>query len=436
MNLIVKRIVIFAILFQTGIVFAQWNLVGNNLENFGWHIQLAMSNSNTPYAAISSGIGIKVFELEGGVWTEIGDFPGINTGTVALEFNSLGDLFVSYIFIDFPEHRFKIKKYDGTNWTSLPDSPDFLGPDTRNLEMVIDSTDNIYMGYAIGSNVRVKMFDGTNWQDLGGNIGVIQSFIDAISMAVDNNDRVFIFYNNANDTQDSGVKIWDGIDWEFYGPSFEFPSQPGTALTINPENEPVIARENLGNISWEIYEFDGQDWIQLGEPIPNTTAGAIDLCYNNSGTLFFANYDTVQQKTIVSRYFGGSWDPIGEPFGGHNLSSGIDLEIDSLGVLYVSNVLDANTGAVYKNDEFLNVNSVNLENFIVYPIPANNEIQIQSESQITGIKVFDEIGREVLVKYDGENITSLNLSKLNQGIYFIQLTSVYGSQKIKKILKE
>jgi hypothetical protein len=66
----------------------------------------------------------------------------------------------------------------------------------------------------------------------------------------------------------------------------------------------------------------------------------------------------------------------------------------------------------------INIDNVNIESFkdndvIVYPIPANDVLYIQTNKNISELQLIDAIGRVVIISNDSQ----LNVSNLSNGVY-------------------
>jgi uncharacterized repeat protein (TIGR01451 family) len=82
------------------------------------------------------------------------------------------------------------------------------------------------------------------------------------------------------------------------------------------------------------------------------------------------------------------------------------------------------------NDGFVIDNSVK-----VYPNPAKNNININCNSTIKSMQLFDVQGRLLTVKLVNETQSNLDISSYANGVYFIKILSEKG-QKTEKIIKE
>ncbi len=93
--------------------------------------------------------------------------------------------------------------------------------------------------------------------------------------------------------------------------------------------------------------------------------------------------------------------------------------------------LDA-TGNLYYESTLLSVKDHDAFEFSVYPIPANNELNIATQVQLQNVKVYNLLGKTVLNIEQPSN--RINVSSLNSGIYLLALTSNEGAVVNKKII--
>ena len=114
---------------------------------------------------------------------------------------------------------------------------------------------------------------------------------------------------------------------------------------------------------------------------------------------------------------------------------------------YWENVSSNITGAVMmrplvgreiKTNNPASVNqSVNTKTIIIYPNPSNNsqEVFIKAENSIKSIKVYDCLGK-LQLEFQGENIENVNISNLNNGIYFFELLDEQNNTYFQKWIKQ
>jgi hypothetical protein len=80
----------------------------------------------------------------------------------------------------------------------------------------------------------------------------------------------------------------------------------------------------------------------------------------------------------------------------------------------------------------LNIVESVTDNINSYPNPVSNILHFNSELNISQIKVFNELGKKIK---ENTNSNTIDLSSLVEGIYFIKIVDVEGSQATQKIIK-
>jgi hypothetical protein len=109
----------------------------------------------------------------------------------------------------------------------------------------------------------------------------------------------------------------------------------------------------------------------------------------------------------------GSWVTFGE-------------DID--GELYVASIY----GSIYKiTDAALGLNSVDQNKLNFYPNPTEGIILFNNYSEPFDLIIYDIKGR-IVVEHNNYSSQELNISKLNAGIYFMQINNSYTQKLIKK----
>ncbi len=82
----------------------------------------------------------------------------------------------------------------------------------------------------------------------------------------------------------------------------------------------------------------------------------------------------------------------------------------------------------------LSINDVNVE-LTMYPNPADQFISVKSNEVLSGIRVIDMTGKEIIRKSIQSNDYSLDLGNLNTGIYFLE-ASTEGASKTMRFVKK
>ena len=89
----------------------------------------------------------------------------------------------------------------------------------------------------------------------------------------------------------------------------------------------------------------------------------------------------------------------------------------------------------YANLVFLNTPEFSSNLFKIYPIPFENDIQIESNNPLTNYKLFSLEGKIITEVSQYENFKH-TLLKLNSGIYIIELTNESGEVHTQKVIKK
>jgi len=109
-----------------------------------------------------------------------------------------------------------------------------------------------------------------------------------------------------------------------------------------------------------------------------------------------------------------------------------DIDADNDIDVVVSS-FSGNTINWYENSGVLGINDTEITNATVFPNPAKDFIQIESELQIHQVKVYDALGRMVLSESDGNRV---NISLLSAGYYNVEMEFLNGLKEIRKIVKK
>lgn len=89
------------------------------------------------------------------------------------------------------------------------------------------------------------------------------------------------------------------------------------------------------------------------------------------------------------------------------------------------------------DDPGTGITPVKDNHFVVYPNPASEYVDIQSDIYISELKLFAEDGRLVWLKTNMKVLYErISLSALGAGLYFIQIVDNEGNTVKKKIIKK
>ena len=109
----------------------------------------------------------------------------------------------------------------------------------------------------------------------------------------------------------------------------------------------------------------------------------------------------------------------------------IDLDGD-LDIDIMLNYPNSNTILWLERDPELSVSEIEPDNFLIYPNPTQDLLTAEYPKEISSIKVYNQVGQLVLTS---KNNKTINVSRLNNGLYFITVEAIDGNSSTKKIIK-
>src|SRR5690606_13112224 len=94
---------------------------------------------------------------------------------------------------------------------------------------------------------------------------------------------------------------------------------------------------------------------------------------------------------------------------------------------------------VYSEDCILDISAQETNTFSIYPNPAKSELFLTSKNNSGNLKliIFNLEGRLLNTQnLNFENQTSIDVSNLSSGIYFLNIEDENGTTTVKKFIKE
>ncbi len=356
----------------------------------------------------------------------------------------------------YPEGIVRIYDFDGTDWIQVGQdivgdalSDQFGGSlsltGSGNM-LVIGANGDQVMGFNTG-RVAVYEFDGVNWVQLGNSIYGNQSERFGMSVAFDPAGSKIIAGAPFSDGFTGRTRVYDWNsninDWVQVGNDIignQLNARAGTSVGINNDGEwiaigaPRDGINNQGSVTTYRYS-SGSGWQQFGQTIYGVASSDMAGAVHSIGISTFTdrmvigsvghNGNAIQSgHSRIFGFNGSSWVQFGQAISGvgqgdeaASVSISDDGERFSIGAPNHDGV-DINIGHV----RVYEVGSTGLEeneNFQVsiYPNPTQGIIQIESDSEITSIDIFDITGRVVDI-YEFNSETHL---KQEPGVYLMNL---------------
>ncbi len=340
----------------------------------------------------------------------------------------------------------------GTNWNVIPGVSFSSGAPI--LFTAVDT------GYMTGVGGILKTVDGgANWIDnFSYNIGNTNSSCFSF---LNSNTGFAVCLNLAGDSLLIFKTINAGNSWSFCG-NYHF-NASATSLYFTSPSIGYMVLEGFGvfkttdgGASWlpNLITTDAMFVHSVFFPSPaiGYAVGADSTYKTTDGGNTWNQMTNINTLGNISVYF--SDDNHGYCVGGDGFSQGaiiktIDggtnwtLEATPIQTLYSVSFPNSNVGyacgtngAIYKLDLGIGINDIAKDDELtMYPNPATNELTIESKMQNAEIEIRDVLGQMVYSTKAIASSSTIDVSMLSKGVYFISLQN--GKQTInKKLVKE
>ncbi|WP_432412765.1 choice-of-anchor B family protein [Rasiella sp. SM2506] len=226
-------------------------------------------------------------------------------------------------------------------------------------------------------------------------------------------------------------KIWINLR------SVTYDIESNTLLAFNPEaNTAINPGFDSGRVGSfvSLYTYHSDTKSELG--IQTTSAFNPDMKFPlgfetliDEGTLYEISIDQlIGQRIEKARVFL------------YDFQEGITTELSTTPYEFRSNATNTQERFTlfFVSDEVLGPNDEEFDNIVVYPNPTKNILNILSaQAPLERLEIYDLRGRLIQEDIEGEDIvtTSLDISRLRAGVYFVKIFTATGTIT-KKVIKE
>ncbi|MFY9308434.1 MAG: T9SS type A sorting domain-containing protein [Bacteroidia bacterium] len=422
-----------------------WFGYGNNTGLVGKKSGALFTSYNASNSTlINSNIRQIVSDLHGN--TYIGSNESFDFGLVKYNWNptslpyysqeTLG-IVVDYVGNLYLKNRSGLKKFDGTYWYSIANTP-FLSTNYSSSlilnNFISDSSGGIWMDYCAWvtsvydstsftyfyiQHEGLAHYDGNSWTTYS-NLNSPLPDAPINDIEIDNNNNTWI-------ATSQGLLKFDGVNWTIYNTTNSLlPTNYISSFTIDSLNNIWFSNGNFG-----LYKFDLTNLTNHPHPTLNL--------YSSDGVLTKDIDGSIWQYTLgnLIHFDGTNWTTFSadnSPL--PNFSNVRALSIDKYGNKWVGTqfgVLIYNENGVVLPTESLREEDSYI---LIYPNPFTSQTTISfSEFQTsTNIKIIDILGKVLKeIDFAGEQLV-IDRTELNNGIYFVQTADENENIVTKKIV--
>ena len=322
-------------------------------------------------------------------------------------------------------------------------------------------------------HVRVFEFSGGSWMQLGSDIdGEAVGDESGRSIALSNDGSVLVIgaYKNDGSFMDSGhMRVYELVPGSWRQIATDIDGEAGTdysgiSVSISADGSRVamggIWNDGAGTDAGYVRVFEnmGGTWIQLGSDIDGEAAGdwagiSISLSANGNriaiGALNNGGNGAESGHVRIYEYDSGAWKQIGIDIDGEAAgdNSGIAVALNQNGTTVVIGAYDnggngvkAGHARVYSGFPPVGIEKIEKNRFSVYPNPFLNIVTVSfawERSAKLKIQLMDQRGRVIYSgnkrANQGENNIPVNLSHIDEGLYFLKMVSKSSTQTIPLI---
>jgi hypothetical protein len=137
---------------------------------------------------------------------------------------------------------------------------------------------------------------------------------------------------------------------------------------------------------------------------------------------------------------GVNFEKVGFVAGAGNYTGKLDYSYDDFevktGVVYYYRLKQIDFDGVFEYSKTISALLKNGNNWInIYPVPANDNVVVESSEIIILSTVFDVAGRKILAEKTNlsENKLSISINNLATGVYYLNIQTASGKQTLKFI---
>lgn len=387
-----------------------------------------------------------VQKFDGSSWSYLGGTAGITNGTAlynSLSLDNTGNVYYSNQ-VGYPNSGMEVRKFTGGAWTQLAN----VTSSSVNYQATAVSSNNTLFAYSSDGSGTVRRFNNGIWEQVG-NAGFPGSTASYPEMIVGSDNFIYVsivasglkvFKISANATSsDTWTLVGGQAVASVYSSDFSSPD-----MAFDSNNVPYVVYSSISGEGRKlnVKKFDGNAWILVGSAnFSDAGMNHSTIAVNATGKIYVAasvwdssNANHSKNSVYTFDAATSSWAKIG----GDTISDGAatynDIIIDPITqypvLTYSQNGIKVKK---FSPTNALSTSDLKSEDFTIFPNPTNGLIQIKGKQKIKLLKISNTVGQ--LLKSQ-QNSSSIDLSHLSKGVYFLQVTLDNGKQFTEKIIKK
>ena len=404
----------------------EWTEVGQ-IGKLGSVPKIAVDAQNSVYVAfndMNEGNRYFVNRYRNGNWETLGTYVTVGGGNWArLALDKNNTPYVSYVDF-YAGNKMYVSKLVGEAWLQIGNETvseeDMIAKNSQDL--AIDANGNIYVAFCVKGTEELAVYrhNGSEWESLGNNIA--DGTVNGIDIDIDEEQNLYVAYTDGNFGNKVSVMKYDGTEWSYVGQRgfTEAGSSNYMVMTLHNESPCVVyTDQGMGNkLSAKHYKREDYLYPVLNFEARVFSSDDIKLTWSEPYEAVPTKYNIYRNEALI---------------GNTTEVSYVDEDLESGTYTY-------EVSAVYENGESKKVSStVSLtvsiaENneiaFVMYPNPAKDFVTIESAMDAV-VKIYSVNGQMLSQQNISEGISTIDLSNLNAGMYFISV-----NETMVKVVKQ
>ncbi|MCE2712698.1 MAG: T9SS type A sorting domain-containing protein [Cryomorphaceae bacterium] len=407
------------VLFSIGVIllgnlcFSQWSQVNNGIQDLSYGVLTISGHNGKMYTGTLGGYKLYKSDDYGNNWSEIA--PPVAFGLPVSTFSYGNRLFFG---LNVVSNDVYYTEDDGATWQVA-----LGGPQSSVVDGFYAFSDKLFC-YTTNSGVYRSSDGGTNWTQINNGLTILNvAKLESIG------NRLLAC------TINGGVYVSDD-----YGDTW---TQSNTGISSGH-----LAGYQLFRLGSDLYYMDqsagrykstdqGNSWNSITQPSFWGIKPRIVYRNAQSGNIYMKNAFGVFgeiDSLFVSSNEGVNWTNITE-----NLPQAFnEAEFTEYNgyVFYAFDISVPGEG-VYRKGDFNSLSEKEEYDIEIYPNPASDKINLNSDQPLQSVAIIDISGRTVLVRSLNFNKScSLELPELPKGYYVLKLTTSNGNQVSRKVIIE